>query len=212
MFLSDVDVCKALDSGDLIVDPLPEGEVGPTSIDLHLGPADQAFVWDLEKLEAANKDRGCPSRELNIARMTYGIISRQYLKPPPREADAGDALVFRREDAIILRPQGFVLWQTREVAGTPKKNPKYICFIDGKSTRSRSGLIVHLTAPTVHAGWSGNLTLEMTNCGPLDLVLNAGDAIAQLTVATITRPPQCDVTLYEKSTYGQVSVTGASPT
>ena len=141
--------------------------------------------------------------------MVYGEISREYLVAPPREARAGEALVFRREDAIILRPHGFVLWQTRETVGTPRVDPRFICFVNGKSTRSRTGLIVHLTAPTVHAGWSGNLTLEMTNCGPLDLVLNAGDAIAQLTVAQITQPPQCDVMLYEKATFGQTSVTGA---
>lgn len=88
-------------------------------------------------------------------------------------------------------------------------DPKFICFIEGKSTRARTGLIVHLTAPTVHAGWSGTLTLEMTNCGPFDLVLNAGDAIAQLTVATITQPPACDVKLVEQATYGRVSPKGA---
>lgn len=103
------------------------------------------------------------------------------------------------------------LWQTKEVVGTPKEDPKYICFINGKSTRSRTGLVVHLTAPTIHAGWSGNITLEMTNCGPLDLVLHAGDAIAQLTVAMITQPPALDVKLHESATYGQKSVHGAAP-
>lgn len=68
-----------------------------------------------------------------------------------------------------------------------------------------------MTAPTIHAGWSGNITLEMTNCGPLDLVLNAGDAVAQLTVAKITQPPALDVKLYEAATHGQTSVHGAEP-
>lgn len=212
MYLSDIDLRKAVASGALIVQPLPEHEVGPTSIDLHLGPIEEAQVWNFQKLEEDNRHLGLRPRELNIARMSWGVISRKYLMPPPREADAGDATVFRREDAIILRPHGFVLWQTREIVGTPKDNPQFICFVNGKSTRSRSGLIMHLTAPTVHAGWHGNLTLEMTNCGPLDLVLNADDAIAQLTVATITQPPALDVTLYEKTTYGQTSVTGADLT
>lgn len=211
MYLSDVDLREAVKCGDLIVDPLPDNEIGPTSIDLHLGPVDEAKVWDFEALAKNNKTLGLPPKELNIARITYGTVSRQYLIQPPREADVGTDLVFRREDAIILRPYGFVVWQTKEIIGTPNENPKYICFIDGKSTRSRTGLVVHLTATTIHAGWSGNITLEMTNCGPLNLVLHTGDAVAQLTVAQITQPPKLDIKLYETTTHGQTSVHGATP-
>ncbi len=212
MYLSDVDLRQAIKSHDLIVKPLPRQEIGPTSIDLHLDAVTQAKVWDFEALAKHNKDLGLPPRELNIARMTYGLISRQYLIHPPRATVAEeDDLVFRRDDAIILRPRGFVVWQTVEVVGTPEKNPKYICFIEGKSTRARTGLVVHMTAPTIHAGWSGKITLEMTNCGPLDLVLHAGDAVAQLTVAQITQPPALDVKLYEAATHGQTSVHGAKP-
>ena len=211
MYLSDVDLRQAIQCGDLIVTPPPTEEIGPTSIDLHLGPVEEAAVWDCEAIAAHNEDLGLPPRELNVARMTYGTVSRQYMVSPPREAEVGDGLVFRREDAIILRSHGFVVWQTEEVVGTPDENPKYICFINGKSTRSRTGLVVHLTAPTIHAGWSGNITLEMTNCGPLDLVLHAGDAVAQLTVAKITQPPTLDVKLYEAATHGQTSIHGAEP-
>jgi dCTP deaminase len=208
VYLSDVDLREAVKCGDLIVEPLPNEEIGATSIDLHLDSADEAKVWDIKTLAEDNVAFGLRPKELNIARMTYGIVSRKYLIRPPREADVKDGLVFRREDAIILRPYGFVVWQTKERVGTPNENPKYICFIDGKSTRSRTGLVVHLTAPTIHAGWSGNITLEMSNCGPLDLVLHAGDAVAQLTVSRITQPPRLDVKL-ESATQGQTTVHGA---
>jgi dCTP deaminase len=211
VYLSDVDLREAVKCGDLIIEPLPDKEIGPTSIDLHLDSVEEAAIWDFEAIAEHNEALGLPPRELNVARMTYGVISRQFLIPPPREADVGDGLVFRREDAIILRSHGFVVWQTNEVVGTPNQDPKYICFIDGKSTRARTGLVVHLTAPTIHAGWSGNITLEMTNCGPLDLVLYAGDAVAQLTVAKITQPPALNVKLYETTTHGQTSVHGADP-
>jgi deoxycytidine triphosphate deaminase len=211
MYLSDVDLRRAIECDELIIKPAPTGEIGPTSIDLHLDLVEEANIWDCEALAAHNEALGLSARELNVARMTYGDVSRQYLVQPPREADVNGGLVFRRENAIILRPHGFVVWQTKEVVGTPKENPKYICFIDGKSTRARTGLIIHLTAPTIHAGWSGNITLEMTNCGPLDLVLHAGDAVAQLTVARITNPPALDVKLYESATHGQTSVHGANP-
>jgi dCTP deaminase len=177
-----------------------------------LDSVEEAKVWDFQALAKDNKTMGHNPRELNVARMTYGVVSRKYLISPPGEAEVGDSLVFKRENAVILRPNGFVVWQTKEKVGTPEEDPKYICFIDGKSTRARTGLVVHLTAPTIHAGWSGNVTLEMTNCGPLDLVLHAGDAVAQITVAQITSPPAGDVRLAESATQGQTSVFGTDPT
>lgn len=210
MYLSDVDLRRALQSGDLIVEPLPDQEIGATSIHLHLDSIGQAKIWNLEKLAKHNKDLGHPPMELYIARMNYATISRQFMVEPPDENNANqNDLVFRRDSAIVLRPHGFVVWQTEEKIGTPEKDPRYICFIDGKSTRARTGLIIHLTAPTIHAGWNGKITLEMANIGPLDLVLFAGDAIAQLTVAKITWPPALDIRL--SATHGQTSVYGADP-
>jgi len=147
---------------------------------------------------------------MNVARMDYGAMSRKYLILPPHERDARDTdPVVMRDDCVVVRPGGFVLWQTKEIVGTPEDEPKFICFIDGKSTRARTGLVVHLTAPTIHVGWSGNVTLEMTNCGPLHLVLHEGDAVAQITVAQITSSPKLDVGQHESATFGQSDVTGA---
>lgn len=212
MYLSDVDLRQAVQCGDLIVEPLPDEEIGATSIDLHLDSIEQAQVWDFKAIAKHNKDLGHPPKELHIARMNYATISRQFMVQPPHEDDAEkNDLVFRRDNAVVLRPQGFVVWQTREKVGTPEEDPRYICFVNGKSTRSRTGLVVHLTAPTIHAGWSGNITLEMTNVGPLDLVLFAGDAVAQITVAKITWPPSLDIKLFESTTHGQTSIHGAEP-
>ncbi len=208
MYLSDAHLQEAIQSGRLIVKP--PGEVGPTSIDLHLDSVDQARVWDTDKISSDNSDLGNPELELRVARMNYGAISRKYLTQPPNEREAnGDDRVVKRDDQIIMRPGGFVLWQTKEIIGTPEENPELICFINGKSTKARTGLVVHLAAPTIHAGWSGNVTLEMTNCGPLHLVLHEGDAVAQITVAQISAPPTLDVAEHEGATFKQTDVTGA---
>lgn len=214
MYLSDVDLKKAIADGQLIVNPNPDPvkDIGSSSIDLHLDSVEQAMVWNVELLAKDNKDRGEPERELNIARMQYGAMSRKYLTPPPLEKNADEKdRVFRRDRSVVLRPGGFLLWQTKEVVGTPEKNPQFICFIDGKSTRARTGLVVHLTAPTIHAGWNGNITLEMSNFGPIDLVLHEGDAVAQIVVAKITSCPSMNVAERESATYGQKCVSGANP-
>ncbi len=209
MYLSDTDLSAAIESGRLIVGPKPSA-IDATSIDLHLDAVDEAKVWDVDRLTKDNRDRGLPDLQLNIARMNYGKISLDYLRSPPREGDApSDARVVRRDDCVVLRPGGFLLWQTREIVGTPKEAPEFICFVDGKSTRARTGLVVHLTAPTIHAGWSGNITLEMTNCGPLHLVLHEGDAVAQIVVAKITSPPTYGFRTSPSATLGQTHVTGS---
>ena len=207
MYLSDRELREAIENKSLIVDPV--GEIGPSSIDIHLDDIEQARVWDMEKVREHNRAHGINERELRVSRIQYGIISEAYLKPPPHEYEANDDdKVFRRDQEIVLRPQGFVLWQTKEVIGTPLENPEFVCFIDGRSTRARTGLIVHLTAPTIHAGWKGHVTFEMVNMGPFDIVLSQGDAVAQVTVARLTSCPELSQEDIQSATLGQEQVTG----
>jgi dCTP deaminase len=52
--------------------------------------------------------------------------------------------------------------------------------VEGKSSLARLGLMVHMTAPTIHAGFVGQIQLEMYNLGPYDIVVAAGMRICQL--------------------------------
>jgi dCTP deaminase len=52
--------------------------------------------------------------------------------------------------------------------------------VEGKSSLARLGLMVHMTAPTIHAGFTGQIQLEMCNLGPYDIVLDVGMPICQL--------------------------------
>jgi dCTP deaminase len=203
MYLSDREMEAAIQCGRLIVDP--PTEIGPTSIDLHLDSVEQAKVWDVDTFRSDNRMSGHAEMELNIGKFQYGKFSQRYLKSPPTDPAA---TVFRRERQIVVRPSGFLLWQTREKVGTPEKDPDLILFIDGKSTRTaRTGLVVHLTAPTIHAGWSGKVTLELANFGPFDIVLSEGDAVAQIVVATISSVPKVSMARVS-TTYGQTNVSG----
>ena len=57
------------------------------------------------------------------------------------------------------------------------------------SSRARIGLLIHFTAPTVHPGWSGPLTLEMINLGPARILLRPEMPIAQLIVEEVKGLP-----------------------
>jgi len=206
MYLSNRDLKWALDRGRLIVDPYPE-KIGDTSIDLHLDSVDEAKIWDIEKYKKDRSVSGDPEAELRLGTFDYGNLGKKYLVSPPEDKDER---VFLRYDEIVIKPGGFILWQTKETVGTVADKADLICFIDGKSSRSRTGLIVHLTAPTIHAGWAGQVTLEIANLGPFDFVLKEDDAIAQITVAQISSIPDKNMKIDKLISYGQSNVTGIS--
>jgi dCTP deaminase len=217
MFLSNRDIQYKIDCERLIVRPRPE-ELDPpagydeTSIDLHLGPITKAQVWDVDALRESAQDRGANGLEVHLGQFRLGEFAEKYLVAPPPESsnpeEAAQQLVCRRGSIVVVKPRGFLLWTTKEWVGTPKKNPELICFVEGKSTRARTGILVHMTAPTIHSGWSGNIVLEIANLGPLHFLLKEDDVIAQFTVATISSAPLLTLKKQPSTTEGQTRASG----
>jgi dCTP deaminase len=208
MYLSDRDLAWAIQCGKLVFEPAPKS-IDATSIDLHLDKISDAKVWNIEAYTASQKSRGVKRPELFIGDYNLKTFGGEFLADPPEYDAESNALVMRRANEIVLRPHGFLLWQTLEKVGTnPDLNADLICFVDGKSTKARTGIVVHLTAPTIHCKWNGKITLEIANLGPFDIIIRPNDVIAQLTVAKVTSVPIKDV-LADSNTFGQGSVSGA---
>lgn len=85
----------------------------------------------------------------------------------------------------MIHPGEFVLGRTEEHVTLPAD---IVARIEGKSSLGRLGLIVHATAGFVDPGFSGSLTLEITNFNSVPIVLRAGLPIARLPVHD-ARPP-----------------------
>ena len=152
----------------------------------------EAKIWDIERFHKAHGIAGTREPELRLGSFKFSGFAEEYLISPPNYTRADSEIrVCRRGDEVLIRPGGFLLWQTKETVGTPTRNPQYICFIDGKSTRARTGILVHLTAPrqSTPVGRE-NVVLEIANLGPFTFVLQEDDVIAQLTVDTISSSPQ----------------------
>lgn len=221
MYLSGRDIKWAIDCGKLIVDPRPLG-YDETSIDLHLGPLSTARIWNTDNLVRPAKAAGnAPpdgAPEIHPGTFEWELLAEHQCPIPeydPKNADK--QLVYLRGNEVVVRRFGFLLWPTREKVGTPKvdpgltgpqRHPELICFVNAKSTRARTGLVVHLTAPTIHAGWDGNVTLEIANLGPFTFILKEGDPLAQLTVATISSAPDLTLKTSRSHTQGQTDPTG----
>lgn len=213
MYLSNRDIKWAIECGDLIVVPAPEeleGGFDETSFDLHLGSVKDAKIWDVEQFKADQGTSGIRRPEINLGTFRFQELGAKYLINPPEEGPPNGEIqpVCCRGRQVIVRPGGFLLWVTKEEIGTPKENPRLIAFVNAKSTRARTGLMVHLTAPTIHSGWKGNITLEIANLGPFDFILEENAVIAQLTVATISSPPKLALRVTESQTQGQTGAEG----
>ncbi len=92
---------------------------------------------------------------------------------------------------FVLRPNRLVLGRTLERVKLPL-SPDGNCLaarVEGKSSYARCGLLVHFTAPTIHAGFSGTITLELINLGPCDISLYPEAPICQLIFETVQGAP-----------------------
>ena len=85
-------------------------------------------------------------------------------------------------DTFVLHPHQFILGVTLEWIRLPKD---YAGYVTSRSSWGRRGLII-ATAVGVHPGFSGCLTLELTNLGELPVKLSPGLAICQLFIHQVS--------------------------
>jgi dCTP deaminase len=82
-------------------------------------------------------------------------------------------------DGYIYRPGKLLLAWTAEYIDINVKS-KIAARVEGKSSLARLGIGVHITAPIIHAGFDGQIRLEMMHHGKYPVRLKAGMRICQL--------------------------------
>lgn len=81
------------------------------------------------------------------------------------------------DQPFILHPGEFVLGSTYELVGLPDD---VAARLEGKSSLGRLGLLTHSTAGFIDPGFSGHVTLELSNVATLPIKLWPGMKIGQM--------------------------------
>jgi dCTP deaminase len=115
---------------------------------------------------------------------------------PYDSASILQGLVSITDDNFVLRPGQFVLGATIERFSLPSD---IVGQLTGKSSLARLGVMVHVTAGFIDAGFShppAQITLEIVNVGTRPVRLHAGMAIAQM---VFTQTAECQVPYNQKA-------------
>ena len=91
------------------------------------------------------------------------------------------------EGVFMLHPGEFVLGSTLERVAVPDD---LVARIEGKSILGRLGLLIHSTAGFIDPGFSGHVTLELSNVATLPIKLWPGMKIGQLCFFKLSSPAE----------------------
>ena len=121
----------------------------------------------------------------------YSVID-----PAAEQPDLTRAVEIKGSDEFILHPGEFVLASTFEVITLPDD---VAGRLEGKSSLGRLGLLTHSTAGFIDPGFSGHITLELSNVANLPVKLYPGMKIGQLCLFRLSSPAENP---YGSSKYG----------
>jgi dCTP deaminase len=159
VILSDRSIREHLAAGRIVIDPLDESLIQPSSIDVRISNLFRVF---------RNHTAGVIDVKRDMANLTE-----------PIEVPMGG------DDPFMLHPGEFVLGSTLERIAVPDD---LVARIEGKSSLGRLGLLIHSTAGFIDAGFDGHVTLELANVASLPITLYPGMKIGQVSFMRMTTP------------------------
>ena len=119
-----------------------------------------------------------------------------HIDPAVEQDDLTELVEPSGDEPFILHPGEFVLGSTYEVISL---SDTLASRLEGKSSLGRLGLVTHSTAGFIDPGFSGHVTLELSNLANLPIKLYPGMKIGQICVFTLSSPAEHP---YGSSIYG----------
>jgi dCTP deaminase len=179
MILSNVEIHRALDEKRLIISPEP-GPRRPTTNAADDCPYQTSSVDLRLANEISYFKEGLPL-DINLSRGNFAKLF----------SPMSESFKISAGQPFVLRPNHLVLGRTLERVELPilADGQSLAARVEGKSSYARCGLLVHFTAPTIHSGFAGTITLELINLGPCNISLYPGTPICQLIVEAVLGTP-----------------------
>jgi dCTP deaminase len=160
VILTDREIKIAVERGMIQITPAPDDDVAfsSTAVDLTL---DSTIITFDEPKDGIEKI--IDPAQASVSEIIRGLTKSQKIKA----------------SGWPLPPKVLVLGWTKEFVGLDIAT-RIAARVEGKSSLARLGLGVHVTAPTIHAGFTGQIQLEMINHGTVPIRLRPGMRICQL--------------------------------
>jgi dCTP deaminase len=119
-----------------------------------------------------------------------------HIDPSAQQDDLTELVEPDGDEPFILHPGEFVLGSTLEVISL---GSDLAARLEGKSSLGRLGLLTHSTAGFIDPGFSGHVTLELSNVANLPIKLFPGMKIGQICVLQLSSASEHP---YGSSIYG----------
>jgi len=110
-----------------------------------------------------------------------------HIDPAIEQPDLTRLIEPEGDEPFVLHPGEFVLGSTYEVVTLPDD---IAGRLEGKSSLGRLGLLTHSTAGFIDPGFSGHVTLELSNVANLPIMLHPGMKIGQLCLFRLSSPAE----------------------
>jgi dCTP deaminase len=110
-----------------------------------------------------------------------------YIDPAEDQPDLTRLVEVEQGEPFVLHPGEFVLGSIYETVTLPDD---VAARVEGKSSLGRLGLLTHATAGFVDPGFTGHVTLELSNVATLPIKLWPGMKIGQLCFFRLSSPAE----------------------
>ncbi|CAM3778473.1 dCTP deaminase [Isoptericola cucumis] len=110
-----------------------------------------------------------------------------FIDPAQEQPDLTRLVEVAPDEPFVLHPGEFVLGSTFEGVTLPDD---VAARLEGKSSLGRLGLLTHSTAGFIDPGFSGHVTLELSNVATLPITLWPGMKIGQLCFFRLSSPAE----------------------
>ena len=160
MILSDRDILKKIDQGEIGIssaDPDYRSQVHASSMDLRLG----------NHFKVYNHSQAVCLDPMNMESFSHITKVTEVKDGKP----------------FFVQSNEFVLGVTKEKITLPDD---LVARVEGRSSLGRLGIVVHSTAGFIDPGFSGTITLEISNLNRLPVALYPGMRVCQLAFETMS--------------------------